>query len=71
MNINSIQIESFLVTVKYMNFSKAAAELYVTQPVLSRRILKFEEELGMTLFDRTQKALRLTDEGKKQRRHGC
>ncbi len=63
MNINSIQIESFLVTVKHMNFSKAAAELYVTQPVLSRRILKFEEELCMTLFDRTQKAPRLTDEG--------
>ena len=46
MNIDSIQIECFLTAAKYMNFSKAAAELYITQPVLSRRISKLESEIG-------------------------
>lgn len=63
MNIDSMQIESFLAVAKHLNFSKAAAELYLTQPVLSRRISKLEGELGVTLFDRTQRTLKLTPEG--------
>ena len=63
MNIDSIQIECFLTAAKYMNFSKAAAELYITQPVLSRRISKLESEIGVTLFDRSQRVLKLTNEG--------
>ena len=63
MNIDSVQIECFLSAAKHLNFSKAAAFLYISQPVLSRRISKLEEELGFRLFIRCGKGLLLTQEG--------
>ena len=38
--------------------------LYISQPVLSRRISKLEQEIGVKLFNRTSRGLELTDEGK-------
>ncbi|MBP5212174.1 MAG: LysR family transcriptional regulator, partial [Pyramidobacter sp.] len=46
------------------SFSKAARALYVTQPALSIAIQKIENEIGMPLFDRSQKPLRLTEAGR-------
>jgi LysR family nitrogen assimilation transcriptional regulator len=45
------------------SFSRAAAELYVAQPALSRQIAKLEEELGMPLFVRYGRGVRLTSAG--------
>ena len=45
------------------SFSKAARALYMTQPALSIAIAKIESEIGMPLFDRSQKPLRLTEAG--------
>ena len=45
------------------SFSRAAAELYVAQPALSRQIAKLEEELGTTLFVRHGRGVRLTSGG--------
>lgn len=48
-----------------MNFTKAAQQLFTSQPALSKQIAKLEEELGITLFDTTQKkAVKLTPAGK-------
>lgn len=48
---------------KYESFSKAADALFMTQPALSIAIQKVEKRLGMPLFDRTCKPLKLTAAG--------
>lgn len=53
----------FLAVAKEQNFSKAAQQLHITQPTLSRQILALEEELGIELFTRGKRSLVLTDEG--------
>ena len=45
------------------NFTKAAEALYISQPSLSLAIKKLEEKLGLALFERKGKALKLTSEG--------
>lgn len=49
---------------KEKSISKAANNLYISQPSLSARIIKIEEELGMPIFDRSTSPLRLTEFGK-------
>lgn len=58
-----LQIESFLAAAKSMSFTKAAEELYSSQPTISRQIGLLEEELGFALFCREKKALTLTPGG--------
>ncbi len=45
------------------SFSKAAAELYISQPSLSATIKKLEKELGFKIFDRSKTPVALTPEG--------
>lgn len=47
------------------SFNKAAETLYVSQPNLSRTIHNFELELGLKLFDRSNRGIQLTEDGKK------
>lgn len=53
--MTSLQIKYFLAVADCMSFSRAAAELYVSQPSISRQVKQLEEELGYELFDRTQR----------------
>lgn len=53
----------FLMVAKERSFTKAAEQLHITQPTLSRQLASFEEELGITLFIRKGKNITLTDEG--------
>lgn len=53
----------FLTAAKEKSFTKAAEQLHITQPTLSRQMAAFEEELGITLFIRSGKKISLTDEG--------
>ena len=53
----------FLTVSKEQSFTKAAEQLHITQPTLSRQMTAFEEELGVTLFIRSGKKISLTDEG--------
>lgn len=58
-----LQIESFLAAARNLSFTKAAEELYSSQPTVSRQIALLEEELGFALFSREKKALTLTPGG--------
>jgi len=54
----------YFVTVgEVLNFTKAAQKLRVAQPALSRQIRDLEAELGVQLFDRAQRAVKLTEAG--------
>ena len=62
--MNSLQMQYFLTVSKYLSFTRAARELYVSQPSVSKQIAALEGELGFALFDRSQKhGLQLTRAG--------
>lgn len=54
----------FYVVAKNNSFSKAANELFVTQPSVSYSIKQLEERLNMKLFKRNHKGIKITLEGK-------
>ena len=53
----------FLTVAKEQNFTKAAEQLNITQPTLSRQLAALEEELGTTLFIRGSRSITLTEAG--------
>ena len=59
-----VQLECVLEAARQQNFSKAAANLYLSQPTLSRHIQALEQELRVPIFDRTNKSVRLTEAGR-------
>jgi len=54
----------FCMVGKHESFSKAAKELYMTQPAVSQSIMQLERELDIRLFTRTSKGVILTNEGR-------
>ena len=61
--MNTSQLECFLAVCEHLNFSKAAREVRLTQPAVSHQISSLEDELGVKLFFRTSKSVKLTVEG--------
>lgn len=61
--MNLRHIKYFLAVAEHQGFSKAAAALYVSQPALSQQVKLLEESLGVQLFDRSGRNVRLTDAG--------
>lgn len=57
------QLEAFLVVADQGNFTRAAAQLSVSQPALSRSIQRMETELGQPLFERKSRSVALTGAG--------
>ena len=53
----------FLTVAKEQSFTKAARQLHITQPTLSRQLAALEEELGTALFDRSGHSITLTEKG--------
>lgn len=56
-------VRYFTVVADHRHFGRAAAELHVAQPSLSRQIRSLERQLGVRLLDRTPQGTRLTDAG--------
>lgn len=56
-------INYFLAVAQYQSFTRAAESLYVSQPALSQQIKQLEENLGVSLFDRSGRRVKLTDAG--------
>ena len=57
------QLDAFVQVAAHRSFSKAAEALFLTQPSVTARIKALEKELGEPLFERTGRAVRLTDAG--------
>ena len=64
MQIDTYQIECFLSVAEHLNFTIAANELFISQPAISRKVAALEKELTMVLIDRSNRELKLTEEGK-------
>ncbi len=56
-------IRSFEAAARHLSFTKAAAELYVTQSAVSRSIKTLEDHLGVALFHRRHRGLALSEPG--------
>ena len=57
------QLRYFLQVAERGNFTRAAEDLRISQPALSRSILKLEEELGQPVFERKSRSVALTEAG--------
>ena len=64
MNQNLSSYRIFYTGANTGNISKAAKELYISQPAISKSIQKLEESVGCKLFSRSSRGVVLTDEGK-------
>ena len=58
------QLECFLAVARLGNVSRAAEEMFLTQPTLTARLKALEEEVGDQLFVRTSRGMRLTEAGR-------
>lgn len=64
MNISYDYYRIFYNVAKYKSFTRAAEVMYSNQPNLTRAIKTLEKQLGCTLFERTNKGVLLTNDGK-------
>lgn len=64
MNVDLELYRIFYVVAKNKHMTKASEELHISQPAISQSIKKLENQLGGTLFLRSNKGMELTEEGK-------
>lgn len=64
MNINYEYYKIFYTVALYGNITKAANSLYISQPAVTKSLQKLENELEITLFNRSPKGVTLTENGK-------
>ncbi|WP_328388654.1 LysR family transcriptional regulator [Streptomyces sp. NBC_00400] len=64
MDLDLRKLRYFVAVAEHRQFGRAAQALFIAQPVLSRQIRAFEEELGCLLFTRTTRSVELTAAGR-------
>jgi DNA-binding transcriptional LysR family regulator len=62
-DVSLVQLESFVAVAEEAHVGRAARRLHLSQPPLTRRIQQLEQELGVGLFERTSKGMRLSPAG--------
>lgn len=67
--MNLQQLQYILAVAESKHFEKAASKCFITQSTLSTMILKFEEEIGIKIFDRKTKPVLITKEGEEIIKH--
>ncbi len=63
------KLEIFRAVAEHLSFARAAQSLYISQSAVSIAVRKLEEELGLRLFSRDRRSVRLTPEGRVLLRH--
>jgi DNA-binding transcriptional LysR family regulator len=58
------QLRTIVAVARHRSLTKAADELFLTQPAVSQQIRRLEEELGVDVFHRTSRRVELTPEGR-------
>jgi DNA-binding transcriptional LysR family regulator len=62
--IENFRMHVFRTVARHLNFSRAAEELFLTQPAVTQQIKALEDELGVSLFDRSGGRIQMTAGGK-------
>lgn len=62
--MDTVQLKAFLRIAETGSISRAAESLGVAQPTLSQQLLRLEDEIGTSLFDRTARGVTLTEAGR-------
>ncbi len=62
--MNTADVLAFIEVARAESFSQAAERLFLTQPAISKRVSNLEDSLGVQLFDRVGRRVRLTEAGR-------
>jgi LysR family transcriptional regulator, transcriptional activator of the cysJI operon len=62
--IENFRVRVFRTVAHHLNFSRAAEELFITQPAVTQQVKALEDEIGLRLFDRSGGRITLTAGGK-------
>lgn len=62
--MHTLQLKAFVAVADSASFSRAAEQLHLTQPAISKRIAQLEDELGARLLDRIGRQVSLTEAGR-------